>query len=39
MLFQKYEYTKLIRFNKPIVIKMNGYKQKGIIFKPGGKIG
>ena len=28
-------YTKLIRLNKPVVIKMNGYQQKGIILKPG----
>ncbi len=28
-------YSKLIRFDKPITIKMNGYQQKGIILKPG----
>ena len=27
-------YTKHIRFKKPIVIKMNGHENKGIIFKP-----
>jgi len=27
-------YTKHIRFNKPILIKMNGHENKGIIFKP-----
>jgi hypothetical protein len=27
-------YTKHIRFNKPIVIKMNGHDNKGIILKP-----
>ena len=28
------EFTRLIRFNKPIVIKMNGHQNKGIIMKP-----
>jgi CheY-like chemotaxis protein len=28
------EYTKLIRFKNPIVIKMNGHQNKGIILKP-----
>lgn len=28
------EYTRLLRFKKPIVIKMNGHSQQGIIFKP-----
>jgi hypothetical protein len=27
-------YTKHIRFNKPLVIKMNGHENKGIIIKP-----
>jgi CheY-like chemotaxis protein len=35
---EKKEYTKLIHFDKPVIIKMNGFKQKGIIFKPGAKI-
>ncbi len=29
------EFTKLLRFEKPIQIKMNGHQTKGIIFKPG----
>ena len=28
------QYTKLLRFNKPITIKMNGHNNKGIILKP-----
>lgn len=28
-------YTKLLRFDKPIQIKMNGHQTKGVIFKPG----
>ena len=28
------EFTRLIRFKKPIVIKMNGHQNKGIILKP-----
>jgi CheY-like chemotaxis protein len=28
------EYTRLIRFENPIVIKMNGHQNKGIILKP-----
>lgn len=28
------EYTRLIRFTKPIIIKMNGHQNKGIILKP-----
>ena len=28
------EFTRLIRFEKPIIIKMNGHKNKGIIMKP-----
>lgn len=28
------EFTRLIRFKKPIVIKMNGHQNKGIIMKP-----
>lgn len=28
-------FTKLFRFNKPILIKMNGHQTKGVIFKPG----
>jgi len=27
-------YTKHIRFEKPIIIKMNGHENKGIILKP-----
>ena len=32
-------FTKLIRFDSPIVIKMNGHQNKGIIFKPESKLG
>jgi len=28
-------FTKLLRFEKPIQIKMNGHQTKGVIFKPG----
>ena len=28
------EFTRLIRFKKPIIIKMNGHQNKGIIMKP-----
>lgn len=28
------EYTRLIRFDKPIIVKMNGHQNKGIILKP-----
>jgi hypothetical protein len=28
------EFTRLIRFKKPIVVKMNGHQNKGIIMKP-----
>jgi len=28
------EFTRLIRFEKPIVVKMNGHQNKGIIMKP-----
>ncbi len=28
-------FTRLLRFDKPIQIKMNGHQTKGIIFKPG----
>ena len=29
------QYTKLLRFKKPIVIKMDGKKGRGVILKPG----
>ena len=29
------EFTKLLRFEKPIQIRMNGHQTKGVIFKPG----
>jgi CheY-like chemotaxis protein len=32
------EFTKLIRFKSPIVIKMNGHLSKGIILKPEDKL-
>ena len=28
------KFTKLIRFNNPVVVKMNGHENRGIIFKP-----
>ena len=28
------EFTRLIRFDKSIIIKMNGHQNKGIIMKP-----
>jgi CheY-like chemotaxis protein len=31
---EKKNFTKLIRFKKPLVIKMNGHQNKGIILKP-----
>ncbi len=33
---QKKQYTKLFRFNNPLVIKINGHQNKGIILKPEG---
>lgn len=30
----KMKFTRHLRFNNPIVIKMNGHKNKGVIFKP-----
>lgn len=32
--FENKIYTKLIRFEKPVVVKMNGHENKGIILKP-----
>lgn len=32
---EKKKFTRLIHFDKPIIIKMNGKKNKGIIIKPG----
>lgn len=32
--FETRSYTKRIRFDKPVVIKMNGHNNKGVIFKP-----
>ncbi len=32
------EFTRLLRFNKPITIKMNGHKNKGVILKPDIKV-
>jgi hypothetical protein len=31
---EKMEFTKHLRFKNPIVIKMNGHENKGVIFKP-----
>jgi hypothetical protein len=31
------EHLRHLRFEKPIIIKMNGHKNKGIIYKPGAK--
>jgi hypothetical protein len=28
------EFTRHLRFDKPIIIKMNGHENKGVIFKP-----
>jgi hypothetical protein len=30
------KYTKHLQFDKPVIIKMNGQKNKGVILKPGG---
>lgn len=35
--FEALEYTRHLQFEKPIVVKMNGHKQKGIILKPEKK--
>jgi CheY-like chemotaxis protein len=35
--FDQMEFTKLIRFENPVVIKMNGQQRKGIILKPEGE--
>ena len=32
-------FTKLLHFKSPIIIKMNGHQNKGVIFKPGGNLG
>ena len=32
---EKKIFTRLIHFDKPIIIKMNGKKNKGIVIKPG----
>ncbi|MFQ5823001.1 MAG: PEP/pyruvate-binding domain-containing protein [bacterium] len=34
--FEETTYTKLLRFKKPITIKMNSHQNKGIILKPEG---
>ncbi len=31
---EQLEFTKLIQFDKPIIVKMNGHQSKGIILKP-----
>ena len=36
--FDQMEFTKLVRFKSPVVIKMNGQQRKGIILKPEGEI-
>ncbi len=33
------EFTRHLRFENPLVIKMNGHKNKGVIFKPGNQNG
>jgi len=32
---EKKNYTRLLHFEDPIIIKMNGKKNKGIVIKPG----
>jgi CheY-like chemotaxis protein len=32
---EKKAFTHLLRFTKPLAVRMNGYKQKGVIIKPG----
>jgi len=32
--FNEKKYTKLLRFNSPLIVKMDGHKNKGAIFKP-----
>jgi CheY-like chemotaxis protein len=32
---EKMKFTKHLQFNKPVIIKMNGQKNKGVILKPG----
>jgi CheY-like chemotaxis protein len=32
--YDKMEYTRLLRFENPIIVKMNGQQRKGIILKP-----
>jgi hypothetical protein len=29
------EFTKHLKFNQPVIVKINGSKNKGIILKPG----
>ena len=33
------EFTRVLHFESPIIIKMNGHQNKGVIFKPEGKSG
>ncbi|MBN2411450.1 histidine kinase [candidate division KSB1 bacterium] len=35
---EKLKYTKLIRFKKPLIVKMNGHESSGIILKPENEI-
>ena len=34
--FEAMKFTRHLRFKKPIIIKMNGHENKGVIFKPAG---
>jgi hypothetical protein len=31
---EKKQYTKLFRFDKPLIVKINGHQNKGVILKP-----
>jgi hypothetical protein len=31
---EKKKYTKLFRFDKPLIVKINGHQNKGVILKP-----
>ena len=36
---ERKEFTRLIRFSQPILIKINGRQNRGVIIKPGGNSG
>jgi len=37
--YEEKTYTKLLRFKKPVVVKMSGHQNMGVIFKPENSVG